>query len=145
LAVTVTKKIRFYIDGHYDLEVNLSEPKQYFITTGQRPDADHTRYMVVNGVMVKKSDGVIEIIEDGDAKGSPIFPSARFTSAFDRYYTTILYRLEKPISVSLLTTKDENAISFWYQGRKGLILGTSMGYFGTQKGKLLEDFLLLLI
>jgi YidC/Oxa1 family membrane protein insertase len=128
-GVTVTKKIRFYIDGHYDLEVNLSEPKQYFITTGQRPDADHTRYMVVNGVMVKKSDGVIEIIEDGDAKGSPIFPSARFTSAFDRYYTTILYRLEKPISVSLLTTKDENAISF-VQGEDNFRLH---GYIGPKE------------
>jgi len=128
-GVTVTKKIKFYKDGHYDLEVDLSSPKLYFITTGQRPDADHTRYMVVKGVMVKKSDGVIEIIEDGDAKGSPIFPSAKFTSAFDRYYATILYRLEKPISVSILTTKDENAISF-VQGEQNFKLH---GYIGPKE------------
>jgi YidC/Oxa1 family membrane protein insertase len=128
-GVTLKKEILFYKDGHYDLNISLSTPKAYFITTGQRPDADHSRYMVVHGVMVKKSDGVIEIIEDGDAKGSPIYPSAKFTSAFDRYYTTILYRLDKPISVSLLTTSDENAISF-VQGEQNFKLH---GYIGPKE------------
>jgi len=70
---------------------------------------------------------VIEIIEDGDAKGSPIFPSAKFTSAFDRYYTTLLYRFEAPLTVSLLTTAEESAYPVSFKGSRNLTLH---GYIG---------------
>ena len=127
-SLTVTKKIIFYKDGHYDLEVKLSSPKEYFITTGQRPDADHTNYMVVKGVMVRKADGTTKIIEDGDAEGSPIFPNAKFTASFDRYYTSILYSFEKPINVSYITTPEENALIF-VQGEQDLKIH---GYIGAK-------------
>ncbi len=128
-SVTVTKSITFYKDGHYDLDIKLSSPKEYFITTGQRPDADHTRYMVVNGAMVRKSNGVTEIIEDGDAEGSPNFPNAKFTASFDRYYTSILYNFENPINVSYITTPDENALMF-VQGQQNFKLH---GYIGPKE------------
>jgi YidC/Oxa1 family membrane protein insertase len=128
-SLTVTKVITFYPDGHYDLEVKLSSPEPYFITTGQRPDADHSRYMVVKGAMVRNSNGTTKIIEDGDAEGSPTFPNAKFTASFDRYYTTILYRFEKPINVSYITTPEENALIF-VQGEQDLKLH---GYIGPKE------------
>ncbi len=127
-SVTVSKKITFYRDGHYDLDINLSSPALYFITTGQRPDADRSRYMVVKGAMVRKSDGTTKIIEDGDAEGSPTFPNAKFTASFDRYYTSILYSFEKPINVSYITTPEENALIF-VQGEQNLKIH---GYIGAK-------------
>jgi len=128
-STTVTKIITFYKDGHYDLDIKISSPEQYFITTGQRPDADHSRYMVVSGAMVRKSNGTTKIIEDGDAEGSPTFPNAKFTASFDRYYTTILYNFQKPINVSYITTPEENALIF-VQGEQDLKLH---GYIGPKE------------
>jgi len=128
-STTVTKKLTFYKDGHYDLAINLSNPAQYFITTGQRPDADHSMYMVVRGVMVRKANGTTTIIEDGDAEGSPTFPNAKFTAAFDRYQTSLLYRFEKPINVSYITTPEENALIF-VQGEQQMTLH---GYIGPKE------------
>jgi len=134
-ATTVTKSITFYKDGHYDLTIELSKPAPYFITTGQRPDADHSMYMVVRGVMIRKSDNTTTIVEDGDAEGSPVFPSAKFTAAFDRYHTSILYRFEKPISVSYITTPEENALVF-VQGEQKMPLH---GYIGPKEYKVLAN------
>ena len=133
-STTVTKTMTFYKDGHYDLDIKLSSPKQYFITTGQRPDADHSRYMVVSGAMVRKSNETTAIIEDGDAEGSPSFPNAKFTASFDRYYTSILYNFEKPINVSYITTPEENALIF-VQGEQDLKLH---GYIGPKEYNILS-------
>jgi len=132
-STTVTKKITFYKDGHYDIKIDLSSPAQYFITTGERPDADHSRYMVVRGVMVRNSNGTTTIVEDGDAEGSPTFPNAKFTAAFDRYHTSILYRFEQPINVSYITTPEENALVF-VQGEPNMLLH---GYIGPKEYKVL--------
>ena len=120
-STTVTKKLRFYPDGHYDIDIELSNPAQYFITTGQRPDADHSMYMVVNGSMVRKSDFTTDVLEDGDVESSPTFPNAKFASAFDRYYASILYNFDKPLNVSALRTKEDNALLF-VQGEQKLSL-----------------------
>jgi len=133
-STTVTKSIKFYKDGHYDLEVKLSNPKKYFITTGQRPDADHTRYMVVSGAMVRNSNGTTTIIEDGDAEGSPVFPNAKFTASFDRYYTSILYDFKNLLNVSYITTPEDNAIMF-VQGREPSM--QIHGYIGPKEYKVL--------
>jgi len=50
-STTVTKELTFYKDGHYDININLSEPQAYFIMPGRRPDADHTIYMVNQGAV----------------------------------------------------------------------------------------------
>ena len=125
-STTVTKRITFYEDGHYDLTITLSTPQQYFVTTGQRPDADHTMYMVVHGSMIRKSNATSEVIEDGDAKGSLTFPNAKFASAFDRYYASILYDFDKPINVSSLAIDDGKALLF-VQGEQNLDIH---GYIG---------------
>ena len=134
-STTVTKTIKFYKDGHYDLDIKLSNPKQYFITTGQRPDADHSRYMVVSGAMVRSSNGTTKIIEDGDAEGSPSFPNSKFTASFDRYYTSILYDFKNLLNVSYITTPDENALIF-VEGKPSMSIH---GYIGPKEYNILHS------
>jgi len=134
-STTVTKELTFYKDGHYDININLSTPEQYFITTGQRPDADHTMYMVVQGSLVKKSNGVIEVLEDGDVEETLTVPNAKFASAFDRYFASILYNFEKPLNVSTLIIGDDNALVF-IQGEQQFALH---GYIGPKEAKILKN------
>ncbi len=134
-STTVTKELTFYKDGHYDININLSEPAQYFITTGQRPDADHTRYMVVQGSLIRKSNGVVEIVEDGDSEGSLSIPNAEFAAAFDRYFSSILYNFEKSLAVSTLTVDEENALVF-IQGEQSFALH---GYIGPKESEILAN------
>lgn len=134
-TTTVTKALKFYKDGHYDITINLSKPQQYFITTGQRPNANHTRYMVVQGSMIQKLNGSVEIIEDGDAEESLSIPRANFASSFDRYFTSILYNFDKPLNVSTLTVDEENALVF-VQGEASFALH---GYLGPKESNILKN------
>ncbi|NOZ91315.1 MAG: membrane protein insertase YidC [Epsilonproteobacteria bacterium] len=133
---TITKVITFYKDGHYDLDIKLSKPEPYFITTGQRPDADHTRYMVVHGAMVRNSNGTTKIIEDGDAEGVQSFPNAKFTASFDRYYTSILYDFKNLLNVSYVTIGDGNPLMF-VEGRTPSM--TLHGYIGPKEYNILHS------
>ena len=127
-SVTVTKELTFYKDSHYDIHIKLSNPVDYFITTGQRPDADHTMYMVVQGSLIKKGNGVVEILEDGDVEESLTISNAKFASSFDRYFTSTLYNFEKPLRVSNIIIGDDkdNALLF-LQGEEDFTLH---GYLG---------------
>ena len=132
-STTVTKELTFYKDGHYDININLSTPQEYFIMPGERPVADHTRYMVVQGTMIKKNNGELQIIEDGDAEKELTIPNVEFASSFDRYFTSILYSFEKPLTVYTQVTKDENALIF-VQGTPSFALH---GYLGPKESKIL--------
>ena len=134
-STTVTKELTFYKDGHYDININLSSPAQYFLTTGQRPNADHTMYMVVQGSLIKKTNGTVEVLEDGDVEGSLTVPNAEFASAFDRYFASILYNFEKPLNVSTLTVDEENALVF-IQGEQSFALH---GYLGPKESSILKS------
>lgn len=134
-STTVTKLLTFYKDGHYDLDIQLSSPQEYFITTGQRPNADHTMYMVVQGSLIKKSNNTIEVIEDGDAEAPLTIPNAKFATAFDRYFVSILYNFEQPLNISTLTLKDDNALVF-IQGKSPLALH---GYIGPKESVVLKN------
>ncbi len=134
-TTTVEKRLTFYPDGHYDIHINLSEPKQYFITTGQRPDADHTRYMVVQGVILKKTNGTIVVLEDGDVEESLSGIQSEFATSFDRYFTSILYNFEKPLNVSTLIVNEEDALVF-VQGEQSFALH---GYLGPKESEILKN------
>ena len=133
-STTVTKELTFYNDGHYDIHIKLSEPQGYFLMTGQRPSADHTRYMVVQGVMIKQKAGNLKIIEDGDAEEALTVKDVDFTSAFDRYFTSILYNFEAPLTVYTQVTKEEDALLF-VEGQPSFNLH---GYLGPKESKVLE-------
>jgi YidC/Oxa1 family membrane protein insertase len=134
-TTTITKTLKFYADGHYDINIELSTPEQYFITTGQRPNADHTLYMVVQGALIKRTNGTVVILEDGDVEEALSGINADFASSFDRYFTSILYNFEKPLNVSTLLVDKENALIF-VQGEQSLALH---GYLGPKESDILKN------
>ena len=135
-SVTVTKELTFYKDGHYDIHIKLSKPVDYFITTGQRPNADHTMYMVVQGALIKKGNGVVEILEDGDVEESLTISNAKFASAFDRYFTSTLYNFEKPLRVSnIIIGEDKDNALLFVQGEQDFSLH---GYLGPKVSSTLK-------
>jgi len=136
-STTVTKEITFYKDGHYDINIHLSEAKPYFVLPGRRPNTDHTIYMVNQGAMLKKSMGEILIIEDGDADNDDKLNGVKidFASSFDRYFASILYNFDKPLSVFTQITPDENALVF-IQGEQSFALH---GYLGPKESTVLEN------
>jgi YidC/Oxa1 family membrane protein insertase len=107
--VTVKKIITFYKDGHYDLKVNLSKPLNYFITPGSRPAAAIDQ-LTIHGVLIKKSDGKLKIIEDGDAE-EEIINNAIVIAGFDRYYTTLFFSKE-PLKAIVYPDSEKNAEVF---------------------------------
>lgn len=110
--LTITKTIEFIYDEDglkYKLDIALSEPKVYFLSSGSRPIADDDGY-AFHGVVLKQggTNGVIEKIEDKDAKiDGQHFSQVPFVSASDRYFTTLLFsRNENGLNVQVLGTID---------------------------------------
>ena len=134
-GLTVSKEIRFYADGHYDLHVKTSKPVDYFITTGSRPIADTSKYMIAKGALIKTKDGVLTTIEDGDAKMDETFTNVIFASAFDRYYASLLYDLNAGMSVTVSPTTNNDPLIF-VKGNSDLKLE---GYIGPKEYKVLKS------
>ncbi|HIP50722.1 MAG TPA: membrane protein insertase YidC [Campylobacterales bacterium] len=136
-STTVTKELTFYKDGHYDININLSEPQAYFIMPGRRPDADHTIYMVNQGAMLSMTTGESAIIEDGDADSDDKYSGLNidFASSFDRYFASILYNFDKPLKVYTQISADENALVF-IQGEQNFALH---GYLGPKESVVLAN------
>jgi len=105
----IKKLITFYPNGRYDLKIKINKPATYFISPGYRPDVAIDQ-LTVHGVLIKKSDGTLDIIEDGDAKVKTI-NSAIVTAGFDRYYTTLFFS-KKPFSVIVTPDEDKNPVLF---------------------------------
>jgi len=127
--LTVSKEITFYADGHYDLHIKTSRPVDYFLTTGARPIADTSKYMLVKGALVKGSDGILTTIEDGDAKGDETFNNALFAASIDRYYASVLYDLKKGLNVTVSKGKEDNPLIF----AKGESDSMMHGYIGPKE------------
>jgi len=127
--LTVVKEITFYTDGHYDLHIKTSKPVDYFLTTGARPIADTSMYMLVKGALVKGSDGIITTIEDGDAAGDETFNNALFAAAIDRYYASVLYDLKKGLNVTVARDKGDDPLIF-VKGESDSVL---QGYIGPKE------------
>ena len=108
---TVTKKITFYPDGHYDVDISLKNGHKYFISPGFRPNVRVDGY-TLHGALIEEADGTITIIEDGDAKGTEKFQKARIAAAFDRYYTTLLYNFKNGMNVVVSKDSEDNPILF---------------------------------
>ena len=136
-SVTIIKELTFYKDGHYDIDIKLSDAVDYFITTGQRPNADHTRYMVIQGSLIKKSNGTIEILEDGDVDETLHVQNAEFALAFDRYFASILYDFDKPLSVSnIIIGEDKDNALLFIKGEQNFTLH---GYIGPKDSAILKN------
>ncbi|NPA28513.1 MAG: membrane protein insertase YidC, partial [Epsilonproteobacteria bacterium] len=131
------KIITFHPMGNYDLKVEVSNKNlEYFITPGFRPMADKSMYMVVRGALIRRANGVVEIIEDGDAKEIVTFNDADVTAAVDRYYTTLFYKksgvMVATVGPSGLPDHETDPIIFiHHQGDSNL-----NGYIGPKEYKL---------
>jgi len=133
--LTITKEITFYADGHYDLHIKTSKPVDYFLTTGSRPVADTSRYMIAKGALIKGMDGVMTTVEDGDANMDETFSQALFASAFDRYYASVLYDLEKGLNVTVSPGKNGDPLIF-VKGEGDYLIH---GYIGPKEYRILKS------
>ncbi len=109
--LTVTKIITFKKDGTYKVEVKLSKPVQFFITNGEHPVAEKSKF-VFNGVIVEKSDDTLEKVSDGSAKETLSIQNAKYLASNDKYYTTVFYNFKNGLNVVVSGDKDKNPISF---------------------------------
>ena len=133
-TVTVSKKITFKPTGAYDLVVELSTPAPYFITPGHRPVADKSMYMLVRGALIKGADGIINIVEDGDAEGYEKFQDAKIASSFDRYVASMFFDFDKGMNVSVLKQTNGDPLLF-IEGKETLHVGA---YIGPKEEKILK-------
>jgi YidC/Oxa1 family membrane protein insertase len=108
-TLTVKKIITFYKDGHYDLKIELSKNVDYFLTPGSRPSAAVDK-LTVHGALIKKSDGTLDIIKDGDAENKTD-DNAIVIAGFDRYYTTLFFS-KKPLKAIIYPDKEDNPLIF---------------------------------
>ena len=134
--LSVTKKLTFYDDGHYDATISLSEDKRYFVYLGQRPRVNETeQVMTVVGDMVYTDDEIVTIIKDGDAEGRKSFNGVELVSAFDQYTATIMYGFAKDRSVVIERDREDNPIAY-FDGMQNI---TFNGYIGPKNYKTLES------
>ena len=131
---TVTKEITIYPTGAYEVHVKLQNGHKYYISPGFRPNVRVDGY-TVHGALIKEKDGTLTIIEDGDAKGSEVFTGARIAAAFDRYYTTFFYDLQKGLNVVVSKDSENNPILF-VEGNADFLV---KGFAGPKEYELLKS------
>ncbi len=134
-GVTLVKTLTFHPNGEYDLKVDVSKKVEYFITSGHRPEADKSRYMIVRGVLVRNSKGVITTIEDGKAKETTKIPDATILSSFDRYYASLFYNFDHPFHVIVTPDAKNDPLPF-VRSDASLSL---KAYVGPKEWKLFEQ------
>lgn len=132
-GVMVTKTITFYPDGHYSLHVALDNEKEYFITTGFRPNIAVDSY-TFHGAIIKEASDTLKNISDGDATGAEQFAGAKIAAAVDKYYTSALYDLDAGMNVVVSAVHEKSPLLF-IKGKSDLVLN---GYVGPKEYKVLE-------
>jgi len=110
-GVSVTKNLTFYRDGHYDVAIDMSNDKRYFIYLGQRPQITE-QLMTVRGAMVYAGDGLTTIFEDGSTEGRSNFTDVHLAAAFDQYFASIFYGLNPDTTVLVERDRDDNPIVY---------------------------------
>jgi YidC/Oxa1 family membrane protein insertase len=137
-GVTLKKIITFYPNGNYDLDIKVSDSNlKYSITPGFRPIADKSNYMAVRGVLLRKADGVVETIEDGDANKIVVYNDITVTAAVDRYYTTLFFKkdnstMSTTVGPSGLPDHEKDPIAFVHSQGDSFL----NGYIGPKEYKL---------
>ena len=134
LADTVlTKKLKIYSDGHYDLTVTSTNDKQFFITNGFRPNVLADMY-AVHGFITKMNDNTLRTIEDGKNDKTETIVGSKFVSNVDRYYATVIYNFDKSLSTTLMPDDAKNPQAFVHGGSNI----SFSGYVGPKNHKDLE-------
>ena len=125
---TVTKTLTFYPDGHYDVTVSTSTPQSFFMSTGFRPNVLADMY-ADHGALLKLNDGSLKTFLDGEMDKTESLTGVKFASAFDRYYTSVLYNFETSMAVSIMKDAKSDPQMF-IQGNTNLTLS---GYAGPKE------------
>ncbi len=133
-STIVTKTLTFYPDGHYDLDVDVSNGFEYFITPGFRPDVIADMY-ADHGALLKMNDDSLTIVEDEDLEHTNTFTGIKIASAFDRYYATVFYNFGTSMQVSLMPSNDDSPEIFVH-GKDKLSV---KGYMGPKDYVTLES------
>jgi len=129
----VVKNLKFYPDGHYDLDVKVSGNAEYFITPGARPNVVVDGY-TVHGALLEIEEGKLEIVKDGKLAERD-FNEITIASAFDRYYTSLFYEFDKKLNIILSEDKSENIQIF----AKSSGDFSASGYIGPKEYKVLKS------
>ena len=135
-SLTVTKEITFYTDGHYDVQISLSQDKRYFIYLGQRPRVNETEQMMAAvGALVYTDDELLTIIEDGDVEGRKTFSGVELIASFDQYNASVMYGFSKETSIIIERDRDSNPVAY-FDGRQNMVFN---GYLGPKEYKVLKN------
>jgi len=136
--LVVTKKIKVYQDGHYDVNVELSDYKRYFIYLGERPQSNGEQMMTVKGAMVYDKDEIFTILEDGDVESRSSYKDVVLTSVFDQYFASIFYDLKSDDTIYIDRDRDDNPIVY-VEGEAGKKSLSFKGYVGPKDYKQLNS------
>jgi len=131
---TVTKKLTFYADGHYDIDLSVDKKTEFFLTPGRRPETDHSRYMIVRGALIRDAEGVLTTVEDGKAEKAEVVENATIVSAFDRYDASLFYNFDTPMHATISVDTGDNPLPFV----KGVGALKLHGYIGAKEWRTFE-------
>ena len=132
--LTVQKKLTFYSNGHYDVDIALTDDTRYFIYLGSRPQVSD-QMMTVRGGLAYTGDGQTHIFEDGDVEGRTTLNDVKLVSAFDQYYASIFYGINPDTNVYIERDRDDNPISY-IDGSRSIAYH---GYIGPKDYKVLKE------
>lgn len=108
---TLTKVLKFYPNGHYDVKVSSTNKENFFITPGFRPSVIADMY-ADHGALLSLNDGTLNIIEDEDMEKAVEIIGVNVASAFDRYYATALYNYDTSMQVSVMKDSTDSPQMF---------------------------------
>ena len=131
---TVVKTMTIYADGHYDINISLSNDTRYFVYLGQHVMREGQMMMAVHGAMVYHADSLTDIIEDDDAEGRKTYRDVHLTSSFDQYFASIFYGLKPDVTVTVDRDRDSNPVVY-IDGAKEF---SFKGYVGPKDYKALK-------
>jgi len=133
-GATVSKKLTFYADGHYDIDLSTDKNVEFFLTPGRRPETDHSMYMIVRGALIRDTEGILTTVEDGKAEKAVVVENATIVSAFDRYDASLFYNFDTPMHATISVDTGDNPLPF-VKGTKALKLH---GYVGPKEWRTFE-------
>jgi len=135
-SLVVKKELTFYPDGHYDVDISLSDDKRYFIYLGQRPKVNEKEQMMsVVGAMVYTGDELLTILEDGDVDSRKVFSDVELVTSFDQYTAIVMYGFDKDKNIIIDRDQDDNPVVY-FEGAKNIKLH---GYIGPKEYNTLKN------
>ena len=132
--LTVIKELTFYADGHYDVNIKLSEDKRYYVYLGMHPTFSDKQMMAVEGAMIDTGDHLITIIEDGDTESMTSYNDVNLASSFSQYFASIFYGIGKDTTLKVDRDRDDNPVVFM----EGMQNFTFNGYIGPKDYEILH-------